>query len=197
MLDASNQVTKKKKQDNKEFNQPTMFVSYGNVEETSNMHHKPRYPLKLCKGDHSLIDCLVIPKVLEGWSKNSYQPTIDPSTNDCEVPRKKCKFRFPCRLCKANQHSQLFPRMDEASILLKKLIVSQQQLPTSYLKLSLNLSSVDEVIYLFPSTFNPTLPLESETHMTQVYDPLIDQVVDSILSSVDATLPLERELNTP
>ena len=101
-LDATNQVTKKKKkkQDKKEVDQPTMVVGIGNVEETSNMHHKPRCPCKLCKGDHFLIGCRGIPKVLEVWSKNSYQLIVDPSTSDCEVPKKKGKVRFPCRLCK-------------------------------------------------------------------------------------------------
>ena len=42
----------------------------------------------------------------------------------------------------------------------------------------------------------PTLPLESETHITQVDDPLVDQVVDSISHSVDPTLPVESELHT-
>src|ERR1700722_19621771 len=68
-LDASNQVAKKKKkgkkkkkkkkQDKKEVNQPSVSC----VEETSNMHHKPKYPCRLCKGDHFLINCPGIPKV--------------------------------------------------------------------------------------------------------------------------------------
>jgi hypothetical protein len=174
-----------------------MVVSIGgNVEETSNMHRKPKYPCKLCKGDHFLINCPGIPKVLEVWSKNSHQLTIDPSTSDSQVPGKKGKVRFPCRLCKGIHHSHLFPHMDEASKLLEKLTVSQQQLPTNYHKLSPNLPSVDEVIDLIPSTVNPTLPLESETHITQVDEPLVDQVVESIPSSVDPTLPLESELHT-
>ncbi len=47
-LDSSNSVTKKKKKGKKKknqfkkyFNQPTMVVGIGNVEETSSMHHKP------------------------------------------------------------------------------------------------------------------------------------------------------------
>lgn len=121
-LDVSNQVSKKKnkgkkkkKQYKKEVNQPTMVVGIGNFKETSNMHHKTRYPCKICKGDHSLINCPGIPKVLEEWSKNSYQLTIDPSTSDCAVPRKKGKVRFPRRLWKGIHHSYLFPHMGEAS----------------------------------------------------------------------------------
>lgn len=74
ILDASNKVTKKKskgkkkKQDNKEFNQPTIVVSIGIVEETSNLHHKTIYPCKLCKGDHFLIHYPSIPKVCKVWS---------------------------------------------------------------------------------------------------------------------------------
>ena len=89
---------KKKKQDKKEVNQPNMAVSVGNVEETSNMHRKPKYPCKLCKGDHFLINCLGIPKVLEVWLEKSHQISIDPSTSDSQVPGKKGEVRFPCNL---------------------------------------------------------------------------------------------------
>jgi len=37
--------------------------------------------------------------------------------------------------------------------------------------------------------------LESEIHITQVDEPLVDQVIKSIPSLVDPTLPLESELN--
>ena len=52
------------------------------------------------------------------------------------------------------------------------------------------------MIDLIPSTVNPTLPLESETHITQVDDPLVDQVVNSLSHSVDPTLPEVSELHT-
>ena len=90
----------------------------------------------------------------------------------------------------------IFPHMDEASKLLENLIVSQQELPTSYRKLSPNLPSTGKVIDLISSTVDPTLPLESETHITQVDDSLVDQVVDSISHSVNPILPLESELHT-
>ena len=48
------------------------------------------------------------------------------------------------------------------------------------------------MIDLISSTVDHTLPLESETHITQVDD----QVVDSISHSVDPTLPFESELHT-
>jgi len=52
------------------------------------------------------------------------------------------------------------------------------------------------VIDQISSTVNHTLPLESETHVTQVDDPSVDQVVDSISHSVDPIFPLESELHT-
>jgi len=187
---------KKKKQDKKEVNQSTMAVIISCVEETSNMHRKPKYPCRLCKGDHFLINCPGIPKVLEVWSEKSHQLSIDPSTSDSQVPRKKGKVRFPCKLCKGSHQTHIFHQMDEASKLLENLIVPQQEFPTGYCKLSPNLPSTDGVIDLISSTVDPTLPLESETHITQVDDPLVDQVVDSISHSVDPTLPLETELHT-
>jgi len=86
--------------------------------------------------------------------------------------------------------------MDEASKLLENLTISQQQFPTCYHKIPPNLPLVYEGIDLNQSTFNPTLPWESETHVTQVDELLVDQVVESIPSSVDTTLPLESEVNT-
>ena len=173
-----------------------MVVSVSCVKETSNMHRKPKYPCKLCKGDHFLIDCPGIPKVLEVWSEKSHQLSIDPSTSDSQVPGKKGKVRFPCKLCKGSHQNHIFPHMDEASKLLENLTIPQQEFPTGYRKLSPNLPSIDGVIDLISSTVDPTLPLESETHITQVDDPLVDQVVDSISHSVDPILPIESELHT-
>ena len=64
--------------------------------------------------------------------------------------------------------------MDEASKLLENLTVPQQEFPTGYRKLLPNLPSTDEVIDLISSTVDPTFPFESETHVTQVDDPLVD-----------------------
>ena len=52
------------------------------------------------------------------------------------------------------------------------------------------------MIDLISSTVDPTFPLESENHITQVDDPLVDQVVDSISHSVNPTLPIESEIHT-
>lgn len=79
--------------------------------------------------------------------------------------------------------------------MLEKHFVSQQKLPTNYCKLSPHLPSVDEVIDLNPSTFNPTLPLEGEKCITQIDGMFVAQVVESIPPLVDPTLPLESELN--
>ena len=207
-LDASNQEAKKKKkgkkkkkkkkkkQDKKEVNQPTTTVSVSCVEENSDMHRKPKYPCRLCKGDHFLVNCPGIPKVLEVWSEKSHQLSIDPSTSDSQVPGKKGKVRFPCKLCKGSHQTHICPHMDEASTLLENLTVPQQEFPTGYRKLSPNLPSTDGVVDSNSHSVDHTLPLESETHVTQVDDPLVDQVVDSISHSVDPTFHLESELHT-
>jgi len=166
-----------------------------NFEESSKVCHKPKFPCKLFKDDHLLIDCPSIPKMLEVWSKNSHQLTIDPSTTNCLVPRKKAKVSFPCRLCEGSHQTHIFSYMDEASKSLEYLLISQQQLPTGYCILSPNLPSVEEVIDLIPSTVNLTLPLESETHIIQVDEPLVDQVINSIPHSVNPTHLLQSEIN--
>ena len=119
-----------------------MAISVSSVEETSNMHRNPKFPCKLCKGDHFLINCPGIPKVLEVWSERSYQLTVGPSTSDFHVLGKKGKVRFPYRLCKGSHQTHIFPHMDEASKLLENLTVPQQKIPTGYRKLSPNLPSM-------------------------------------------------------
>lgn len=96
-----------------------------NVEELSKRGHKLKFPCKLCKGGHLLIDYPCIPKVLEVCSKNSYQLTVDPSTSDFHLPRKNDKVRFPYRLCKGIHHSHILPHIDGASKLLENLTISQ------------------------------------------------------------------------
>ena len=59
-----------------------MVVSVRSVEETSNMHRKPKFPYNIFKGDHFLINCPGIPKVLEVWLEKAHQLTVDPSTSD-------------------------------------------------------------------------------------------------------------------
>ena len=73
--------------------------------------------------------------------------------------------------------------MDEASKLLEYIIVSHQQLPTGYHKLSLDIPLVDQVVDLVSSVVDPTLPSKSEF-----------QVVNSDSSLVDPTLPLKSEV---
>ena len=47
---------KKKKQDKKEFNQPTIALSMENVEDPLKIHHKPKFHCNISKGDHLLIN---------------------------------------------------------------------------------------------------------------------------------------------
>jgi len=114
ILNASNQMTKRKKKgekkknlDKKVVNQPTMSISIGNFEGTSTMHGKTKYPCKICKGDNFLVNYPSIPKVLEVWSNNSRQHIVDPSISHSHILREKIKVKFPCRLCKGTHHSHL------------------------------------------------------------------------------------------
>jgi len=77
----------------------------------------------------------------------------------------------------------------------KKVIVSQQQIPTGCSKLSPNPPLVDEVIDLIASSVNPTLP-EHGSHESFSNKPLVEKVVESIPSSIDCTVPLESEVDT-
>jgi hypothetical protein len=113
-------------------------------------------------------------------------------------------------LCKGDHYSHLCPCMDEGSSLLEKL-----QIPKGYHKISPNPSLVDgmvnlvpspvspvaQVVDLFSSLVDPTLPLESDTKMVDPFPPVNPilplenetQVVDRVLSSVDPTPPLTSD----
>jgi hypothetical protein len=155
-----------------------------------------------------------------------------PSTSHDMVGKKKSRVKFPCMLCKGSHLTHLCPHMDEASKLLEDMTVSQPQLPAAYCKLSLNppivdgmitpvpspvnpvdhvvnmvtslVEPVDKVVDPIPSSVNPTLPLESETQVVDLFpsvDPILSlenetQVVDLISPSVDPTLPLESKPDT-
>jgi hypothetical protein len=185
ILEASNQEAKKKKKrknkkkKNKQGgNQPTTMVSVDNVKKTTNIGRKPKFPCRICKGDHLLKHFPGIPKVLEVWSMGSQQPMSpttaghvgdNPSTSDHKVGGKKGKVRIPCWLCRDMHLTYLFPHMDEASQLLEDIVVSQQQPPTASHESSPNQPLVDEVVGLIQSSVDPTLPLESEVDTTQVF----------------------------
>jgi hypothetical protein len=236
-IDASNQVDKKKKKrkikkkKNKQGaklpttaghvggNQPVTVNHAGSVDDIdkpTKTTRKPKFPCRICKGDHLLKDFPGLPKILEVWSMGSQQPVSpaasshagdNPSTSDSKVGSKKGRVKFPCRLCEGSHQTYLFPRMDEASHLLEEIVVSQQQLPTGYHKISTNQPLVDKVVDLIPSSVDPTLPLESEVQVvdlvpSSVVDPTLSplesevQVVDLVPSSVDPTLPLKSEVDT-
>jgi hypothetical protein len=153
-------------------------MSVDNVENPTNIGHKPKFPCRICKGDHLLNHFPGIPKVLEVWSMGSQQPMSpvtashagdNPSTNDHKVGGKKGKVRIPCRLCGEMHLTYLFPHMDEASQLLEDIVVSQKQPPVASHESSPNQPLVDEVVSLIQSSVDPTLPLESEVDTTQVF----------------------------
>jgi hypothetical protein len=112
----------KKKKTKKEENIPTTAGHVGSDQPTSGHHagsvdgviksnkknRKPKFPCRICKGDHLLKDFPGIPKVVEVWSQVSSQSMSlvvaghagdNPSTSN-QVGNKKGKVKFPCLLCK-------------------------------------------------------------------------------------------------
>ena len=114
--------------------------------------HKPKFPYRLCKGDHLLKDCPGLSIVSKVWSKNPMSSVSDhhaddsQSTNDSLVKSRKGKVRYPFLLCKDMHLTYLCPHMDEASNLLEYIIVPRQQFPIGYHKLSLDIPLVDQVV---------------------------------------------------
>jgi hypothetical protein len=214
--EASNPVNKKKKKrknkkkkDKKGSKLPTTVKHVGKQPVTVNhagsvddvkitqTTRKPKYPCRLCKGNHLLKDCPGLSKVIKAWSTHPHQTmslaseqhTNDPpSTSHDTVGKKKSRVKFPCMLCKGSHLTHLCPCMDEASKLLEDMTVSQPQLPAAYRKLSLNPPIVDGMITLVPSPVNPVDHVVNL--VTSLVEP-IDKVVDLIPSSVNPTLPSE------
>ena len=81
--------------------------------------------------------------------------------------------------------------MDEASKLSKYIIVSCQRLPTGYLKLSLELPLVDQVVDSVSFEVDPTLPSKSEF---QVFN-LVSSVVDPV-SARNCSQTTKEQANT-
>jgi hypothetical protein len=132
-LNTSNQeAQKKKKRKNKKKknkqggNQPTTDNHLGSVDDIykyTNTSFNPKFPYRICKGDHLLKHFPGIPKVLEVRSQVSQQPMLpstvghvgcNPSTNNHQVGGKKGQVNIPCWLCREMHCTYLSPRMDEA-----------------------------------------------------------------------------------
>jgi hypothetical protein len=181
--------------------QPVTVDHAGRVDDVkiTQTTRKPKYPCRLCKGNHLLKDCPGLSKVIEVWSTHPRQPTLLaseqhaddlPSTSHDTVGKKKSRVKFPCMLCKGSHLTHLCPCMDEASKLLEDITVSQPQLPAAYCKLSLDPPVVDGMITPVPSPVNPVDHVVNL--VTSLVEP-VDEVVDPIPSSVNPTLPLESE----
>ena len=116
----------KKKKDKKEKKQQPSALDGA---RSKRKLEKPKFPCKLCKGDHLIKECLGLSRVQEEWSKrskSSVSSTSDhhvddtPSTSDPFVKGRKGKVLYPCLICKAMHRTCLYPSMDEASILVGK-----------------------------------------------------------------------------
>ena len=121
---------------------------------------------------------------------------VTPSNSGSKVHGTKGKVKFPCRLCEGNHPIHLCPYLDEAKIVLDNCLLSPQQLPSGYKKLSLNPSLVDELIDKDQSSVKPTLS-ESESYES-ILDPnqQVEVTIDSISPLVNRTLPKESEYDT-
>ena len=123
------------------------------------------------------------------WSKHHVLLVSDhhandaPSTSESLVKSRKGKVIYTFLLCNNMHRTYLCHHMDEASKLLEDSTVPQQQLPTGYHKLALDILLVDKVVDPVLTSVDPTLPLKSEV-----------EVVNPIPSLVDPTLPLESEV---
>jgi hypothetical protein len=181
--------------------QPVTVNRTGSVDDVkiTQTTRKPKYPCRLCKGNHLLKDCPGLSKVIEVWSTHPRQPTLLaseqhaddlPSTSHDTVGKKKSRVKFPCMLCKGSHLTHLCPCMDEASKLLEDMTVSQPQLPAAYRKLSLDPPVVDGMITPVPSPVNPVDHVVNL--VTSLVEP-VDKVVEPIPSSVNPTLSLESE----
>jgi hypothetical protein len=199
---ASSQINKKKKKNQKGMKPPTTSnvgskqpVTVNNngsvdkVDKVKMKNLKPKFPCSICKGDHFLRDFPGIPKVLEMWSSTSSAPTghagDTPSTSDFKVGKKKTTVKFPFMLCKGDYYSHLCPRMDKDSSLLEKL----QPLKGSR-RISPNPCLVYGMVNPVPSLVN--LVDQVVNIVSSLVAPLT-KVSDPVLSSINPNFHLESE----
>jgi len=178
-----------------EINQPVTINQVGNIDEAQNptkTTRKPKYPRKICKGDHLLRDFPGLTKVLEVRSTGTHNPVSstsghhvgdNPSNSENKVRSNKGRVNIHYMLCRDMHRTHLCPRMDEYLCLLEDMIVPQPQLTTTYHKLSPNPPLVANMVDLILSSIDPIITLKSE-----------DKVVDLVPSSVNPTLPLRSEI---
>ena len=98
---TSSQVDKKKKKNKQTTkSQPITPLTVDSVDLHTQRPHKPKFPCRLCKGDHLLKECHGLALVLEEWSKASWQSMTSasghhthdpPSTSDFVVKSRKGK----------------------------------------------------------------------------------------------------------
>jgi hypothetical protein len=167
----------------------------GNIDEThkpTKTTRKPKYPFRICKGDHLLRDCPGLTKVLEVWSMGPHHPVSstfghhagdNPSTSESKVGSKKGRVTIHYLLCRDMYRTHFFLRMDESLRLLEDMTFPQPQPSTTYRKLYPDPPLVSNVVNLIPSSIDPIIPLKSEA-----------KVVDLVTSSVNPTLPLRSEI---
>jgi hypothetical protein len=76
--------------------------SVDKVDKSKMKNPKPKFPCRICKGDHFLRDFPGLPKVLEMWSSTSStlveHSSDSPSTSDVKVGKKNRTAKFPCML---------------------------------------------------------------------------------------------------
>ena len=136
-MDKKKKKRKIKKKKNKQTtkSQPITPPSAESVDLHTQRLRKPKFPCRLCKGDHLMKDCHGLSLVLEYWSRVSRQSmssasghhTDDPpSTSASVVKIQKGKVRNPCLICKEMHFTYLCPCMDEASKWFEGIIVPQQ-----------------------------------------------------------------------
>ena len=108
----------KKKKDKKEKKQQLSTLNGAHFKRTP---RKPKFPCKLCKGDHLLKECPGLSHVQEEWSKRS-KPSVSstsdhhvddtPSTSDPLVKGHKGKVLYHCLIFKAMHRTFLCQSMD-------------------------------------------------------------------------------------
>jgi hypothetical protein len=139
----------------------------------------------------------------------AYEQHVDNflSTSHNIAGKKKRRAKFLCMLCKGSHLTHILPHMEEASKFLEDMTVSKPQLLAYYRKLSLNPSVVDGMINIshslinpinhvvnlvtslvklvgivvdpIPPSVNPTLPLESEIQVVDLFSSLVNPISPS------------------
>ena len=163
---------KKNKNKQKTKSQPITPPSVETIDLHTQRLCKPKLPCRLCKGDHLMKDCHGLVLVLEEWSKVSRQPMSSASGHHTDDP----------------------PSTSDSVVKIRKGKVRNPCLIFKGMHFTYLCPLMDEASKLLEDITVSHQRLPTGYRKLSLNIPLVDKVVNLVLTLVDPTLPLKSEV---